>query len=79
MNFLQTLTKLSRIVKLIRDPEFRATQPAIGADLGMTDRTVRTYFDILTELDAPLINHGRMGWELVDGWDLSAAMREYCE
>lgn len=78
MNSLETLAKLSRIVSLIRDPSFTATQPSIAAKLGCTDRTVRSYFDILTELEAPLINHGRMGWELSDGWDLWKSLQEYC-
>lgn len=79
MKSLETITKLSRIVTLIRDPGFTATQPSIATDLGCCDRQVRTYFDVLTELRAPLVNHGRMGWELESGWDLWTALRAYCE
>ena len=81
MKSLETLTNLSRIVTLIRDPSFTATQPAIGRDIGLSDRMVRHYFDILTELGAPLLNHGRFGWELEDGygWDLWVALKKYCK
>ena len=78
MKALETLSKLSRIASLIRDPKFTATQPAIGVKLGCTDRMVRHYFDILTAIDAPLVNHGRMGWELGEGWDLWSALKKYC-
>jgi hypothetical protein len=78
MKSLKTLSKLSRIDALIRDDSFTATQPAIGAELGCSDRMVRNYFDILTELEAPLINHGRMGWEIEQGWDFWAALKKYC-
>ena len=79
MKFLETLTKLGVIVALIRNPNFVATQAAIGDKIGCTDRMVRHYFDVLSELEAPLVNHGRMGWELEEGWDLSAAMKKYQE
>lgn len=79
MKSLETLSKLARIITLIRDPKFVATQPAIALKLGCCDRQVRTYFDILTELNAPLINHGRMGWELGNDWDFWIALQEYCE
>jgi hypothetical protein len=79
MKALETLAKLARIVALIRNPKFVATQPSIGLKLKCTDRMVRNYFDILTALDAPLINHGRMGWELGEDWDLGKALQNYCD
>lgn len=79
MKSLETIAKLARIVSLIRDPDFIATQPSIATDLGCCDRQVRTYFEVLVALNAPLINHGRMGWELESGWDLWVALRKYCE
>ena len=78
MKALETIAKLARIISLIRDPKFVATQPSIGAKLGCTDRMVRHYFDILTAIDAPLVNHGRMGWELSGDWDLWDALQSYC-
>lgn len=80
MKSLETLAKLSRIVTLIRDPTFTATQTSIAAELKCSDRMCRYYFDILTALGAPLINHGRFGWELgVDDWDFWTALQNYCE
>ena len=80
MKSLETLTNLSRIVTLIREPSFTATQPAIERTIALADRMARHYFDILTELDAPLLNHGRFGWELEDGygWDLWGALKKHC-
>lgn len=76
MKALETLAKLSRIVSLILDPNFTATHPSIAADLSCSDRQVRNYFCILDELGAPLVNHGRLGWELGE-WNLWAALELY--
>jgi hypothetical protein len=78
MKSLETLSKLSRIDALIRDPNFTATQPAIGRDIECSDRQVRNYFNILTALGAPLTNHGRIGWKVEQGWDFWAALKKYC-
>ena len=79
MKTLETIEKLARIESLIRDRKFIATQPAIATELGCSERQVRTYFDVLDALGARLINHGRMGWELMGGWSLGDALKKYCK
>jgi hypothetical protein len=76
---LELVKKLARIESMIRDRNFTATHPSIAADLGCSIRQVQTYFEALGKLGAPLINHGRSGWELAEGWDLWAALQKYCE
>ena len=77
MKTLETIEKLARIESLIRDRGFIATQPAIAAELGCSERQVRSYFDVMDALGARLINHGRMGWELMGGWTLRSALGKY--
>jgi hypothetical protein len=79
LKVLETIEKLARIESMIRDRNFIATQPAIAVELGCSERQVRTYFDVLDFLGARLINHGRMGWELMGGWTLGDALGEYCK
>jgi hypothetical protein len=79
MKGLELVKKLARIESMIRDRNFIATQPAIAVKLDCSERQVRTYFGELMELEAPLVNHGRMGWELEEGWDFWTALKEYGE
>lgn len=79
MKGLELVRKLARIESMIRDRNFIATQPAIAAELGCSERQVRTYFGELMELKAPLVNHGRFGWELEEGWTLSTAISKYIQ
>lgn len=80
MKQLSQLTRLSRIDCLIRDPTFIATQPAIARALDVSDRTIRSDFDILTALGAPLVLEGRWsnGWNYDGEWDLFKAVKDYC-
>lgn len=77
MKGLELIRKLARIESMIRDRNFIATQPAIAVKLNCSERQVSTYFGELMELEAPLVNHGRMGWELEEGWTLSTALNKY--
>ena len=76
---LELLKKLARIESMIRDRNFIATQPAIAVELGCSERQVSTYFGELDKLGARLINHGRMGWELMGEWTLSTALTKHIQ
>jgi Fic family protein len=76
--FFEAIDRLTLIDRFIRDPEFKATQPNIAAQLGVSDRTVRKDFGILRELGAPIVLIGRPangdGFTYSEEWSLQDAI-----
>ena len=76
--FFKAIDRLSKIDRLIRDETFKATQPNIATQLGVTDRTVREDFGILRELGAPIELLGRPadgnGFSYSKEWSLQDAI-----
>jgi predicted DNA-binding transcriptional regulator YafY len=83
---IKMLAKLKRIIGLLEDPAFIATQSAIATELGCSERQIRNYFSDLSDLGAPLSIDGRFygdpmegsnsraGWELLRKWNFDTAI-----
>lgn len=79
--FFKVIDRLTLIDRFIRNPEFKATQPNIAAQLGVSDRTVREDFGILRELGAPIVLTGRPangdGFTYSEEWSLQDAIIQH--
>jgi DeoR/GlpR family transcriptional regulator of sugar metabolism len=74
--YFRELYRLAQIDGLIRSDGFVATQEGIAQKLGLSDQTIRTDFDVLRALSAPLQSHGRHCWEYTTPWNLADAVAE---
>lgn len=66
--YAKAIARLKAIDEMIRAGGW--SQERMAKELGVSDRTVRYYFDELRGMGAPLRCRGRNGWEYSEEWEL---------